>query len=411
MAPDLIDDVLAEMHKTGKLSTTMTKRTNLGAGENATLPNATSIPVFPRYPTNQGRPMKASDLPQRPFTSARSYYTGGPVPAPGTPQDRFAATLGHSDSHFVPAPSMGMIYPNPSFPRSPAVDMRMTGWRGTNYAPSQPIIQTIPNYNSPTGPAADTRMEKNNNNNNNNGFGGKGPTLPPPFSPATQWLSYECQRRHFNPVFKLKESCTETGDPRYRCDVILRNIVVHSSVDFDNPVDARAHVAEKALKKVRYAWPIAGPSSMHACNSTSTTSKTKVKNEETPQPAPMAPSSIDMSDPVQARAYVEGFRMGQLSSHEDAAIHALSSPGFGQPERQARTRSRSPTVHRGSSPSNGGGRHRHRSPLWGSSKTKSEFSSPPRPHDGRHGRRRTRRVLVDRYRPCHSDAKDYRGQP
>ncbi|KUI62708.1 hypothetical protein VP1G_09823 [Cytospora mali] len=381
MAPDLIDDVLAEMNRTGKSNTITTKRPKLEVGENATSPNTISIPIFPRYPTNPGRPMMSSDLPQRPFTSARRYYTGGPVPAPGTPQDRFAATLGHSNSHFVPTPSMGMIYPNPSFPRSPAVDMRMTGWSGTNYAPSQPIMQNIPNYNSPTGPAANTRMESNNNN----GSGGRGPTLPPPFSPATQWLSYECQRRHFNPIFKLKESCTETGEPRYRCDVILRNIVVHSSTDFDNAVDARAHVAEKALKKVRHAWPVAGPSSMHACISTSTTNKPKVKNEETPQPAPMAPSSIDMSDPVQARAYVEGFRMGQLSSHEDTATHGLSSPGFKQPETQARTRSRSPTVHRDSSHSIGGGRHRHRSPLRGSSKTKSEFSSPPRHHDGRHG--------------------------
>lgn len=354
---------------------------------------------------------------------------GGPVPAPGTPQDRFAAVLGRSHNRIVPIPS-GMLYQNTNSSQEPGVGTRTTNSSGSSYASSQPTTQTIPNFaataacNLPTGPATDTIRADNENN----GSGGKGPTLPSPFAPATQWLSYECQRRRFNPEFKTKELRDNTGEVQYQCSVVMHGLVVHGNTQFDNVLDAKIHVAAKALRQLRCKWPMAGPARGRGHVSKVTNSNFQVRDSvrreealrqqlmrrhqskgvETPQPGPIAPSSVDMGDPAQARAFIEGFKEGQIAAKRAAAGHQPSPTRVKESETGLRTRSRSPAAHNSSSRSSGVRRHRHRSPLRGAPKIKSEFSSPPRYYDG--SRHDPRLPSTDRYRPCHSDVEDQRGR-
>lgn len=388
-----------------------------------------AIPEFPRYSTEPDPSMRISGIPRR--SSTGRPLVDGPVPAPGTPQDRFAAVLRRSNSRVVPIMSMNtnMAYPNPPVLRTSAVNLPMTGSSGARYA-SQPANQPVPSLSAstqptlPTHPAADTSMESNSNN----GIGGRGPALPGPTSSSTQWLSYECQRRHFNPMFKIKESRTRAGEVRYQCTVILKDIVVQSSSQFHNPVDAKMNVAEKALRQVRREWPTSGPNKGREHSPTTTTSnphvsdtvhrqeelrwqlmrRHKTKNAEIPQPSPLEASGVDMSDPTQARAFVEGFKIGQMAAQRAAGRNGSSVSSIKESQTQRRTRSQSPAIQDGSSHSNGGRRYRYRSPLRGSSKVNCDSASPPRYYDG--GRHDPRLPSTDRYRPCHPDVEDTHGR-
>ncbi|ROV94337.1 hypothetical protein VMCG_08656 [Cytospora schulzeri] len=435
MAPDLIESVLAQMSKTGRPGAMITmnpiSKPGLEPGEIASSPNTFTLSPFSRYSNEEENPMKTSDT-HRKHSAVGRYPRGGPIPAPGTPQDRFAAVLGRSNNRIVPIPS-GFMYPNPPITRDSNVDMRTTSSSGgRKYASSQPAIQTIPDFAAPAvcslpiGPASETFVT----NNGSNGLGGKGPTLPAPFAPATQWLSYECQRRHFNPEFKTKESRNSAGEVQYQCTVVLQDLVVQSNTQFDNLFDAKVHVADKALKQLRCKWPMAGPTRgrghvLKAKNSNpqiidsvrrqeelrqQLVRRPQSKSAETAQPRPMAPPSVDMSDPAQARAFVEGFKMGQVAAKRAGAGRGSSPSRVKDSETRLRTRSRSPGAHDGGPHSNGGRRHRHRSPLRdrGVTKIKSEFSSPPRYHDG--SRHDPRLPSTDRYRPCRADAEDQHGR-
>lgn len=67
-----------------------------------------------------------------------------------------------------------------------------------------------------------------------------GPTVPPPHhAPPTTWLSYECQKRHFNPVFRV----TRLENGRFKCDIILRGVVVEGGpMAFEDIQDASKYL-------------------------------------------------------------------------------------------------------------------------------------------------------------------------
>lgn len=335
--------------------------------------------------------MKTSDAASKPS-----------APATGTPQDRFAAVLGRSNNHVVPIHS-GMLYSN---------------------LPARPNLTATTTRNPPSGHAANRWVGKNDNN----GSGGNGPALPPPFASATQWLSYECQRRHFNPEFNTMETRNKAGEVQYQCTVKLQDLAVHSDTQFDNAVDAKVHVADKAVKQLRCKWPRPGPNNWRRQTSTTTNNNFQVKDSfhrqedwrqqsvhrhqskgtEVYQPGLMAPSSVDMTDPTQARAFVEGFKMGQVASQRANAKHGSLPPRTKAPETGLRYRSRSPAAYKSGSHGNGARHHRYRSPLRGAPRIKSEFSSPPRYHT--RSRHDHPLPLTDRYRPCHSDVEDQHGR-
>lgn len=149
-------------------------------------------------------------------------------------------------------------------------------------------------------------------------------------------------------------------DGRYKCDVLVQNVVVQGSRLYDNPQEAKATTSLKALKTVQ-SWPV--PSSANPTTSFRGRQESqRVSETETEKimPRPSGPSSasgVDMSDPLQARAFVEGFRMGQLAAApkrpntEDRAEKKENK----RISESLRSRSRSPRRRRR------GSRHRSRS--------------------------------------------------
>lgn len=343
---------------------------------------------------------KTSHAAPKPF--AGRYYNGGPIPATGTPQDRFAAVIGRSNNHIVPS-ALGMIHSNP---------------------PALPSFAAITGHITPSGTAANALVAKDNNA----GTGGNGPALPPPNASVTQWLSYECQRRHFNPEFKASKWLNKAGEARYQCTVMLQDRTVHGDINFDNPLDAKIHVADKALKQLRGELPKTGHTRWRGQTLTRANGKLQTKDSslrqeslrrqpvhrhksrsaEMPQPSITAPSSVDMNDPVQARAFVEGFKMGQVASQGATAGRESLTSGTEDPDTRQRNRSRSPTAHKSSPHSTGVRRHRHRSPLRGAPKIKSEFSSPLRPRNI--GRHEPPLPSTDRYRPWYDGVENQYGR-
>lgn len=359
----------------------------------------------------------------------------GPVPAPGTPQDRFAAILGRSNGHAVPVPvpatgmgmgmgmgrNMGMAYPNPPFPRNQAVNIPSTSSKGGSTTQSLTVSAA---RKLPSGTAMDTPVVSNDSG-GGNGSGGRGPTLPDPWAPATMWLSYECQRRHFNPVFKPIESRNISNEVWHQCTVFLNGIIIHDNTKFATAADAKAYVAEKALQQVRRRWPMPGPTKGFQHVPTTTASDKQVSDPihrqeelrqqlmrrhksniaEKTQYNLMASSNIDMGDPSQARAFVEGYKMGQLAAQRAAGEpRSLSCHKSGP---KVPTRSRSPTAQKAGSHSRGGRAHRHRSPFRDSSRARGATSSR---HDHRDRRHPSSLPSIDRYRPSHIDAEDRRGR-
>lgn len=214
-------------------------------------------------------------------------------------------------------------------------------------------------------------------------------------------LSFECQRRHFNPEFKTKETFKD-GRPRYQSTVIVKDIVINSNTFFDDPTDAKAHVAEKALKYIRREWPRGGLPPSHGGTPVQTAVRNKVedlsrrqeelrqrlkqrhqtRSVEPPQSSPSVTSGVDMTDPAQARAFVEGFKIGQLAAQRGAAGGGSSPPSAPQ----SRRRSRSPGRRRSSSQGKADESYRQRSPVRDATKSSRGVFSPPRYFDGsRHG--------------------------
>lgn len=184
--------------------------------------------------------------------------------------------------------------------------------------------------------------------------------------------------------------------------MIVKDIVIDSNTFFDDPADAKAHVAAKALRYIRREWPRSGlPASCGGA-----TAQAAVKNQvddpdrrqeerrqmlkqrhhtrsaEPAQSSPAASSSVDMTDPAQARAFVEGFKVGQLAAQREAAGNGSSPLSIPQ----SRRRSRSPGRRRSSSQSKADESYRQRSPIRDATKTSRGAVSPPRYFDGsRHG--------------------------
>lgn len=158
-------------------------------------------------------------------------------------------------------------------------------------------------------------------------------------------------------------------DSRYKCDILVQTIVIEGSKYYDNVQEAKANTALKALKTVQ-SWPVPGPSiaavpsggrqEPHRVSRVSNVSVLETE-KEMPMPRQSGPSSasgVDMSDPLQAKAFVEGFRMGQLAAVPKGRRVEARSEGKENkriPD-SLRSRSRSPRRRRGDS------RHRTRSP-------------------------------------------------
>ncbi|CAN8101191.1 unnamed protein product [Discula destructiva] len=159
-------------------------------------------------------------------------------------------------------------------------------------------------------------------------------------------------------------------DKRYKCDILVRGELIQGSQRCDEPQDAKNHTAIKALKVVQQ-WPIPDLDSSPQSDWTNQATRSRqnhshIKQQEkeeeveegsrferrprvaSPTPRPSRASGVDMTNPLQARAFVEGYRMGQAG-----AAHRSSPPDFQAPDFQApdfqvsnkmlrRSRSRSP---------------------------------------------------------------------
>lgn len=253
----------------------------------------------------------------------------GPVPAPGTPQDRFAATIG--------------------FPRN-AIPIGQTTGAKQNPIYDEPthtalLDSMVYNYNQST-------FDLSKQGHNSVKSSGKGPTRPPAGSPATQWLSYECQRRHFNPDVHV----VQQADGTFRCTIVIQNHVVQSNKSFSDPQVAKVHTAVKAHSIVE-KWPLPGSSSdvpaafhkkaagvkavaaganregsdnlhrQHELRARLLKNQQSKHGEQRGETGDMgtqpistgfASTAVDMTNPIEARAFVEGFKMGQLAAIRDA---------------------------------------------------------------------------------------------
>jgi len=186
--------------------------------------------------------------------------------------------------------------------------------------------------------------------------------------------------------------------------VIVKDIVIDSNSLFDDPGAAKAHIADKALRYIRREWPRNGLPASYGGTSGPTAVKTQVEDlgrrqEELRQMlkrrhqtksteprqngnSPPVSPSVDMADPAQAQAFVEGFKVGRLAGLREATGSGSSPPSIPQ----SRRRSRSPGRGRSSSQSKADELYRQRSPIRDAPKTSRTAPSPPRPFDGsRHG--------------------------
>lgn len=152
-------------------------------------------------------------------------------------------------------------------------------------------------------------------------------------------------------------------DDRYKCDVLVQTVVIQGSKHYEKPQDAKAHTAIKALKTVQ-SWPVPGSTHLPASSGGRREPQHGGKAEAgkgAPRPSgpsgPSMASGVDMSDPLQARAFVEGFRMGQLSAMPGGRSTEAQPEGGRSKKMSAslRSRSRSPRRCRQDS-------HRSRSP-------------------------------------------------
>lgn len=176
---------------------------------------------------------------------------------------------------------------------------------------------------------------------------------PPSFAPFTQRLSYACQRRRFNPEIYV----TQEG-ALFKCNIYIAGQLIEGTKLCTTEQAAKAHTAQRAFGFV-CQWPLtppfptirdvaattaeAGSGPKQTVRSRQQLLSAKIKKEiegkkkiergrrtngETnagtkdpgnvgriyPVMSPGSGSCVDMSDPVQARAYVEGFQMGQRAA-------------------------------------------------------------------------------------------------
>lgn len=343
------------------------------------------LPTFPTHPVRMDHPIQQAGLPKGPKADLRRL--GGPVPAPGTPQDRFAAVLGYANATTgtpVPAP----VGPPANFTYS--------------YLPTYtaPPNSTIYKYTQSSGD-----MPKQGGSSTKGS--GKGPARPPAGSPATQWLSYECQRRHFNPDVQV----VQQADGTYSCTIVIQNHVVQGDRSFSDPQFAKVDVAAKALSIVQ-KWPmpsffrdasvappkkaagmmgVAIPGSRMSPDHLSRQQELRarlLKNKqlqggeqriETKKVGSQsistgfASAEVDMTNPVEARAFVEGYKMGQLAAVRDAQAAAEGlSPHLRGDRFFSESRSRSP-----SRSTKGDRNYRCRSPIVPTSQPHIKYEQGP----------------------------------
>ncbi|POS69582.1 hypothetical protein DHEL01_v212024 [Diaporthe helianthi] len=419
MPTDLIESLLAEMSRTGTSDTIPLKAE---PGEATSL----DIPPFPSYSVEPEAPPVASNPTKYPLSRS---FTGGPVPAPGTPQDRFAAVLGHPRYSSVPTALVGVgmgmglgmnqPYQTPPNPQPSAFTMQFAA-PGVDIPGALPVPQSTTNYVPP----ALRKAQAGSHGRSDSSGSGRGPTLPERSAPVTTWLSFECQRRHFNPEFKTKETYTKDGRPKYQSTVVVKDIVIDSNSLFDDPAAAKAHIADKALRYIRREWPRNGLPASYGGTPEPIAPKTSVedlgrrqeelrqllkrrhqaKSTETQSSgnSPPASSSVDMSDPAQAQAFVEGFNVGRRAGLREASGSGPSPPSIPQ----SRRRSRSPGRGRSSSQSKVAKSeepYRQRSPIRDAIRTSRIAPSPPRYFDGT--RHDSRLPSTDRYRPRSSPSR------
>ncbi|KAG8163235.1 hypothetical protein KVR01_006532 [Diaporthe batatas] len=415
MPTDLIESLLAEMSRT-RPSDMMPLKAEPGEARSL------DIPPFPSYSVEpEGLPV-ASNPTKYPVPRS---FTGGPVPAPGTPQDRFAAVLGHPRYGSVPTALMAMGFsadqPYQTHPNQQpsALNMQFSA-PGVDIPGALPASQSMANYVPP----ALRQTPSGSNGRSDSSGSGRGPTLPERGAPVTTWLSFECQRRHFNPEFKTKETFTKDGRPKYQSTVIVKDIVINSNSLFDDPAAAKAHIADKALRYIRREWPRNGLPASYGGTPEPTAVRTNMEDlgrrqEELRQllkqrhqaksieskksgSSPPVSASVDMSDPAQAQAFVEGFNVGRLAGLREASGSGASPPSIPQ----SRRRSRSPGRGRSSSQSKAEKAeepYRQRSPIRNATRTSRTAPSPPRYFDG--SRHDARLPSTDRYRPRSSPSR------
>lgn len=191
----------------------------------------------------------------------------------------------------------------------------------------------------------------------------------------------------------------------YMCNILLKGRLIQSSKRFDDPQDAKVHTATKALREVKQ-WPLPGPVSWSLADklkmplSDLTNQPTRdhqrsedVKEEEHKEnfqhmgtPGPSAASGVDMTDPNQARAFVEGYRMGQVADSRGSSTEAQADDIKQIVKQPNSSRRRSTRSARSRSP-----RRDHRSYRGHRSR------SPPRYFDG--SRHDPKLPSTDKYRP------------
>jgi hypothetical protein len=156
-----------------------------GISARLSLTRCKDIPPFPSYSIEpEGGPIRNNPtkctLP-RPFTA-------GPVPAPGTPQDRFAAALGHPRYNSVPMPLIGkglstnQPFPASSYQQPSAFSMQLAA-PGVDIPGAIPASQPLASFVPP----AVRKSQTGSNGRSDNSGGGRGPTLPERGAPVTTW--------------------------------------------------------------------------------------------------------------------------------------------------------------------------------------------------------------------------------
>lgn len=194
-------------------------------------------------------------------------------------------------------------------------------------------------------------------------------------------------------------------DKMYKCDILVQDHLIQGSQRYENPQDAKVHTAAKALKMVQQ-WPLpdpAAPATSSLADSTNRSTRGRqdernIKKEgedekngalATAPPGPSHASGVDMADPRQARAFIEGYRMGQQAGARSSSTEAQASDTERVSKRQPlQIRSRSRSSRRDG---RGKKRRRYRS------------RSPGRYYDG--SRHNPALPSTDKYRPAPSLAR------
>lgn len=296
-------------------------------------------------------------------------YTDSAAPeSPPHPRNFFQPS---TTASCTPAPILKYATPQERFA---AVIRRHIGDRGTT-SPPKPLNPKASLFTPtgavtiPTGPAAPPAPASNPFSSAPKDRGGpgkgsgQGPRTPAHGASSMARLTYECQRRRCNPEIRI----TEDKDGRFKCDIVVQGAVFLGSKWFPCQQDAKLNTAARARASVS-TWPLENyfprPAAPAREGVSGRREKVDMSREE---PAPGSGSGVDMGDPLQARAFVQGFRMGQMAAGRyddgrDGAAqrrHRASSRSSEGRKRERRGWS-SPARSRSRSPK----RRRHRSRSW-----------------------------------------------